>query len=119
MMHLHSWNVRRLEMSDRKYVVRKWCNNLKLKDIICLQEIKIVSFQAYTILKFIWDQSIGFHSNHNKGKGGLAIMVSPIWADKIIANGSSSCHRALWVMFKHNEVLIGVCNIYAPNDYRD
>ena len=64
MMHIHSWNVRGLEMSDRKYMVRKWCNSLKAKKNICLQEIKIVGFQAYTILKFIWDKATSFYSNN-------------------------------------------------------
>lgn len=106
-------------MSDRKYMVRKWGNNLKVKDIICLQEIKIVGFQVYTILKFIWDQSIGYYSNHPRGKGGIAILVGPQWAEKIISNNSSPCHRAMWVIFKHKDIFIGVCNIYAPNDYID
>lgn len=95
-------------MSDRKYMVRKWCNNLKEKDIICLQEIKVVGFQAYTSMKFIWDRAIGFHSNHLRGRGGTAILVGPRWADKINSNGSSPCHRALWVTFKHKDILIGV-----------
>ena len=72
---MHSWNVRGLDMSNRKYLVKKQCDNLKDKDIVCLQEIKIVGFQAYTILKFIWDQSIGFYSNHLRGKGDNAILV--------------------------------------------
>ena len=36
-------------MADRKYIVRKWCNKLKDKDIVYLQEIKVVGFQASCI----------------------------------------------------------------------
>lgn len=119
MMHIHSWNVRGLEMPNRKYVVRKWCSSIKEKDIIYLQEIKKVGFHAYTMLKFLWGQAIGFHSNHDRGKGGTAILVGPKWADKIIANVVSPCQRALWITFKDKDCVFGICNIYATNDYRD
>ena len=33
-------------MPDGLLLVRRWCNKLKDKDIICLQEIKVVGFQA-------------------------------------------------------------------------
>lgn len=94
-------------MSDRKYVVRKWCNSIKEKDIIYLQEIKVVGFQAYTMLRFLWDQAILFHSNHERAKGGTAIMVGPKWADKITANGFYPCQRALWVTFKEKDCVFG------------
>ena len=100
-------------------MVRKWCNSLKTKDIVCLQEIKIVGFQAYSILKFIWDKATGFYSNHLKGKGGNGILIGPLWADKITTNGSSPCHRALWIIFLHNNTSIGICNLYASNYYRE
>ena len=106
-------------MADRKYIVRKWCNKLKDKDIVCLQEIKVVSFQDSCINNFSWDKALGFHSKHEKGKGGVAILVGPKWADSILQHGCSRCQRALWVTFKYEEDIIGVCNIYALNDYRE
>lgn len=82
-INLHSWNVRGLEMSKRKYLVRNWCNQIKDKDIICLQEIKVTGFQASCMVRFVWDKAIGFHSNHKTGKGGVAILVGPKWVDAI------------------------------------
>ena len=77
MITIHSWNVRGLEMTDRRYIVRKWCNKLRDKDIVCLQEIKVVDFQASYINKFLWDKAIGFHSKHEKFKGGMAMLMGP------------------------------------------
>lgn len=49
-INIHSWNIRGMEMFDKKYLVRKWCNSLKNKDIIFLQEIKLVGKQdAYNL----------------------------------------------------------------------
>ena len=53
-LKIHSWNVRGLEMSDRKYIARRWCYSIKGKDIVCLQEIKANGYQAFNTLKFIW-----------------------------------------------------------------
>ena len=61
-------------MNDRKYIVRRWCNYLKSKDFICLQEIKVAGFQAHTILKMLWDQATTFYSNHERGKGELLFL---------------------------------------------
>ena len=77
MISIHSWNVRGLEITDRRYIIRKWCNKLRDKDIVCLQEIKVVDFQASYINKFLWDKAIGFHSEHEKVKGGMAILMGP------------------------------------------
>ena len=74
-------------MTDRKYIVRKWCNKLKDKDIVCLQEIKVVIFQASCINNFFGDKPLGFHSEHEKGKGGVAMLVRPKWADSILQHG--------------------------------
>ena len=30
-VQIHNWNVRGLEMPDRKYIARRWCNVLKGK----------------------------------------------------------------------------------------
>ena len=103
-------------MTGRKYIVRKWCNKLKDKDIVCLQEIKVVNFQASCINKILWDKAIGFHSEHEKGKSRVAILTRPNWAESILQHGCSRCQRELWVTFKYEEDIKGVCNIYAPND---
>ena len=71
-------------MADRKYIVRKWCNKLKDKDIVCLQEIKVVSFQSSYINKKLWDEALGFHSEHEKGKGGVTMLVELKWVDSIL-----------------------------------
>ena len=78
-------------MPDRKFLVRRWCNKLKDKDIICLQEIKVVGFQAYSMMKFLWDKAIGFHSNHERGKGGVALLIHPKWESYIDSHGCSEC----------------------------
>jgi exonuclease III len=91
MINLHSWNVRGLEMGERKYLVRKWCNNLPTKDIACLQEIKAIGFQAVCMSKFLWDKATSFHSEHDKGKGGVVILVGPKWAENILQHGCSPC----------------------------
>lgn len=119
MLHIHSWNVQGLEMPDRKYLVRRWCNRLDTKDIICLQEIKVVGFQAHSILKFLWDKAVGFHSNHERGKGGVAILVNPKWESHIVEHGYSPCQRIIWVSLKRDEIVYGICNVYASNNYRE
>ena len=90
-------------MADRKYIVRKWCNKLKDKDIVCLQEIRVVGFQASCINKFLWDKALGFHSEHEKGKVEMAMLVGPKWVDSILQHGCSRCQRALWVTLKAGE----------------
>ena len=106
-------------MPDRKFLVRRWCNKLKDKDIICLQEIKVVGFQAYSMMKFLWDKAIGFHSNHERGKGGVAFLIHPKWESYIDSHGCSECQRVIWVVIKQGESVFGVCNVYASNNYRE
>lgn len=67
-LNIASWNVRGLEMGNRKYIVRDWCRKLKGKDIICLQEIKVIGFQAPNTMKFIWNQAMCFVTDHERGK---------------------------------------------------
>ena len=119
MISIHCLNVKGVEMNDRKYIVRKWCNKLRDKDTVCLQETKVFNFQASCINKFLWDKAIGFHSEHEKGKGGMEMLVGPKWADSIVQHGCSRCQRALWVTFKTGEDIIGISNICAPNDYKE
>ena len=118
-LQIHSWNVRGLEMSDRKYIARRWCNSIKGKDIVCLQEIKANGYEAFNTLKFIWGNAKCFYSNHDKGKGGIATLINPNLEKMISVNGVSPCNRALWVIIECDEAEIGICNIYAPNDYRE
>ena len=106
-------------MDDSKYIVRKWCNKLKDKNIVFLQEIKVVCFQASCINKFLWYKDLGSHYEHEKGKGEVAMLVGPKWADSILQHGCSRCQMTLWVTLKAREDIIGMCNIYALNDYKD
>ena len=64
-------------MADRKYIVRKWCNKLKDKDIVCLQEIKLVSFQASCINNFLCDKIQGFILRMRKEKGEWQCQLDP------------------------------------------
>ena len=85
-------------MNDRKYIFRRWCTNLKSKDFICLREIKVVGFQAHTILKILWDQATTFYSNHERRKGGFDILVGSNWVDYIVNRGVFPCHSSLWIV---------------------
>lgn len=105
-------------MPDRKYAIRSWCNKLKSKDIICLQEIKTIGYHAFNTLKFIWDKATCLYSGHQRGKGGVALLINLGWMSYIIEHNFSPSHRAIWVIFNINGVKVGICNIYAPNDYR-
>ena len=64
-LQIHSWNVRGLQMLDRKYIARRWCNNIKGKYIVFLQEIKANGYQAFNTLKFIWGNAKCFYSKHD------------------------------------------------------
>lgn len=69
-----SWNVRGLEMKDRKKVVIGWCN----KNIICRQEVKVIGCNVFNVLNFIWNQAKSYY-DHGHGRGGVAILVDPRW----------------------------------------
>ena len=94
-LQIHSWNVRGLEMSDRKYIVRRWCNSIKGKDIVCLQEIKANGYQAFNTLNFIWGNAKYFYSNHDRGKGGIATLINKNLEKMISVNGVSPSNRVL------------------------
>ena len=47
------------------------------------------------------------------------MLVRPKWVDSILQHGCSGCQRALWATFKTGEDIIGICNIYARNDYKE
>lgn len=56
---------------------------------------------------------------HERGRGGVDIPVGPNWAYYIVNREVSPCHRDLWIMFSKDGHNFGICNFYAPNDYRD
>ena len=82
-------------MSDRKYIARRWCNNIKVKDIVCLQEIKANGYQEFNTLKFIWANAKCFYSNHDRGKVGIATLINPNLEKMISVSGVSPYNRAL------------------------
>lgn len=79
----------------------------------------MVGFQAYSMMKFLWDKAIGFHSNHERGKGGVVFLIHPKWESYIDSHGCSECQRVIWVVIKQGESVFGVCNVYASNNYRE
>lgn len=114
-----SWNIWGLESRDRKYIVRRLLNSHKDLDLVLLQEVKAINFTLETSLNFIWKDSLKFFTNHEKGKGGATILINPNWKNSIIDSGISPCNRVVWATFYHGDSSFGLCNIYAPNDYRD
>lgn len=53
-IHLISWNIDGLCSKDRKHIAKMWINSLKSKPhVLCLQEIKVESFQLMTALEYI------------------------------------------------------------------
>lgn len=119
MMKTISWNIRRLEAPDRKYVVKRFLSMHKEIDCLMLQELKSVGFTLEVGLKSIWRDATPFFTKHPKGKGGVAILLSPKWKSKVLKWGQSPCDRALWVIIKNDNETFGLCSIYASNDYRE
>jgi exonuclease III len=72
-----SWNVRGLESTDRKYIVKRFLMMVKGIDIMLLQEVKAVGFLLDIALKCIWKDADAMATNHPKGRGGAAILVGP------------------------------------------
>ena len=68
-MNFLSWNVRGLESSDRKYVVKRVLDSFNHVDLFMIQEIKAIGFMLDINLNFIWRDAIKFSSNHIRGKG--------------------------------------------------
>lgn len=60
-----------------------------------------------------------FFSGHQRGKGGVALLISPCWIEKLVSHNYSPYHRAIWAIVKINYSIVGICNIYVANDYRE
>ena len=76
-MNCLSWNVRGLESSYRKYVVKHVLNSFNSADLFMIQESKATSFTPDTNLDLIWKKSIKFYSSHIRGKCGIFVLVNP------------------------------------------
>jgi exonuclease III len=75
-LNILSWNVRGLESPDRKKIVRRFLSHYKSKDVVLLQEIKSTNFSLETNLNFIWRDVVHYTTQHEKGKGREAILIS-------------------------------------------
>ena len=69
-LKLASWNVRGLENSDRKYIVKRFLKWTKNIDILLIQEVKTIGFALKIALKCIWKDVTALSTKHPKGKGG-------------------------------------------------
>lgn len=90
-MNFLSWKVRGLESPDRKFVIKRFLSSFNSMDFLMLQEDKAIGFMLETNLNFIWNNAIKFCTNHNRGRGGIALLTSPKWGNYITANGTSPC----------------------------
>ena len=79
-----SWNVRGLEASDRKYVVKRLLNSHRELDFMLLQEVKAIRFDLDIALRCIQRDPTIISTKHRKGKGGSSILISLNWKDKMI-----------------------------------
>ena len=93
-MNIISWNVRGLESLDRKVIVKNFMDSHAKTNILMLQEIKMVGFNLDTALNFIYKDSFKIVTNHTKGKGGVALLINPKWAQSITNFRISPCNRA-------------------------
>lgn len=114
-----SWNIRGLESPNRKYIVRRMLNKHKDLDFVMLQEVKASSFSLDVNLTFVWKDTLRICTKHNKGKGGVVILIYPKWKASILCSEISPCNRAVWVSIKDGDSTFGICTVYAPNDYRE
>ena len=99
-----SSNVRGLEASDTKYVVKRLLNSHRELDFMLLQEVKVVGFDLDIALRCIWRDATAISTKDPKGKGGSSILISPNWKGKMIGWGTSPCNRAVWVKLKYNDL---------------
>ncbi|XP_059076993.1 uncharacterized protein LOC131876187 [Cryptomeria japonica] len=114
-----SWNVRGLEALDKKQIVKRFLDSNKDLDFLMLQELKTINFTLDINLNFIWKDSIKIYSKHLGGKGGVGLLINPRWSNHITNKGCSPCNRAVWASINVDNTLIGVCSIYASNDYKE
>ena len=118
-MNCLSWNVRGLESPDRKFVIKGLLNSLHFIDFFMMQEVKYVGFTLDSNLNFIWKDAIKFCTNHERGRGGIALLISNKWEKHITNNGCSPCQRAVWVTLQYDDKTFRVCVIYASNDPKE
>lgn len=99
-----------------------WLNRfLKLYkniDLLLLQEIKAIDFKLDINMRCIW-RDVYFTTNHCKGKGGVAILLSHKWEKCISRWGWSPFNKAVWVILKIKDVEFEACLVYAANDYKE
>jgi exonuclease III len=77
MLKFASWNVRGLEMPNGKYVVIYWRKKLQHTYFVLLQEIKVIGYYSFIVIKFIWKEAKHFSSSHEKAKGVLPFCFTP------------------------------------------
>ena len=90
-MNCLSWNVRGLESPDRKYVIKRLLDSLHSIDFFMMQEVKAVGFTLDSNLNFIWRDAIKIYSNHERGRGGVALLINCKWGNYITNKGCSPC----------------------------
>lgn len=117
-MNCLSWNIRGLESPDRKFVIKRVLNSFDNIDLVMLQEVKATGFNLETNFNFIWKDSIKFHFNHCRDKGGITILVNPKWGSFISDNSISPCNMAVWFIMNINNNFFGFCSIYAPSEVK-
>ena len=84
-----------------------------------MQEVKAIGFMLESNLNFIWKDAIKLFTKHDRGRGGIALLINPKWENYISENGCSPCQRAVWCTFQHDDNIFGICSIYALNDPKE
>ena len=90
-----SWNVRGLEASNRKYVVKRLLNSHRELDFMLLQEVKAIGFDLDISLRCIWRDATEISTKCPKGKGGSSILITPNGKGKMKGCGKSPCNRVV------------------------
>ena len=84
-----------------------------------MQEVKTLGFTLDSNLNFIWKDAINFCTNHERGRGEIALLISNKWEKHINNIECSPCQRAVWVTLQYDDKTFGVCVIYASNDPKE
>ena len=69
-LKLDSSNVRGIESSNKKYIVKKILKMSKEIDLILLQDVKVIGFSLDNELKYMWKYIDAYFAKNEKGKGG-------------------------------------------------
>ncbi|CAM6125080.1 unnamed protein product [Calypogeia fissa] len=111
--NIASWNVRGLCSPNRKWVLRNWIQQLKLRlSVVALQEIKADAFRLDIALRTILPDYHHLSSALDQGKGGTTLLVHPDY--KIRNSGTLSLGRAVWAQLEKDGEAFGVLNVYGP-----